>query len=101
MTLIIPFIPEAELRPVILLLNYERRQFAKSFLEMPDCHAGVCIMEGKSDLAKRLRGCLNIKRKVELNTLLEYKAKAEAKVAISETKQALNEANVFSDGLVY
>jgi hypothetical protein len=38
---------------------------------------------------------------VERNTLKEYEAKAEAKVIISEKKQALKEANVISDRLVY
>jgi hypothetical protein len=100
-TAIFPLIKEAGFRPAISLLNNRRRRFAKQLIGMPDGHGEGHIIEGESDLAKRLRGCLGIKGKVEQNTLLEYEAKAEAKVFISEKKQALKEANVTSHGLVY
>jgi hypothetical protein len=102
-TPLVPLVKEAAFRPAVSPLNLRRRRFAKHFIEMPDGHGGGHIMEGESGLAKRLRKCLNIRGKVEQNTLPEYKVKAEAKVIICEKKQVLKEANVVSseDGLVY
>jgi hypothetical protein len=58
-------------------------------------------MEGESDPAKRSRGCLNVRGKVERNTVPVYEAKVEAMVIISQKKQALKAANITSDGHVY
>jgi hypothetical protein len=44
------------------------------------------IMQGKSALAKQLRKCLGVKRKLEQNTILEYEVKTEAKMIIFEKK---------------
>jgi hypothetical protein len=102
-TSVVPFIKELGFRPVLSLLNNSWGRFAKHLIKMPDSHGGGHIIEGESGLAKRLRKCLNKKRKVEQNTLLQYEVKAEAKVIISEKKTALKEAILIGsgDGHVY
>jgi hypothetical protein len=64
---------------------------------MPDGYGGGHIMEGESNLAKRWRGYLNIRRKVEQHTLPQYRAKAVVMVIIFKIHNALKDVSVTSD----